>query len=262
MLAIAAHPDDIEFMMAGTLLLLGDAGWAVHYLNLSSGNLGSMTFSSADTARVRRSEAQAAAAQMNAVWHPPICNDLQIFYDDRTLRRLTGTIRAVDPSIILTHSPQDYMEDHMNTCRLTLTAAFARGVPNYRTVPARKPVQTAVTIYHGSPHGLQDALRRRVVPEAFVDTTTVHVRKRAALECHKSQRGWLDATQGMNSYIATMEEFAQRLGSWSGGFTYAEGWRRHAHWGYSDEGDDPLHDALKARYVVNPAYKPALDQPR
>jgi LmbE family N-acetylglucosaminyl deacetylase len=40
-IAIAAHPDDIEFVMAGTLLLLGEAGWDLHYLNLSSGNLGS-----------------------------------------------------------------------------------------------------------------------------------------------------------------------------------------------------------------------------
>jgi LmbE family N-acetylglucosaminyl deacetylase len=123
-------------------------------------------------------------------------------------------------------------------------------------------VQTAVTIYHGSPHGLQDSLRRRVVPEAFVDTTTVQERKRAALECHKSQQGWLDATQGMSSYIATMEGFARTLGIWSGKFTYSEGWRRHAHWGFGEEKDDPLRDALKGRYLVNPAYKPSLDQPR
>jgi hypothetical protein len=40
-LAIFAHPDDIEFVAAGTLLLLKQAGWEIHYLNLSSGNLGS-----------------------------------------------------------------------------------------------------------------------------------------------------------------------------------------------------------------------------
>ena len=40
-LAIAAHPDDIEFMMAGTLLLLKERGWEIHYFNLSTGNRGS-----------------------------------------------------------------------------------------------------------------------------------------------------------------------------------------------------------------------------
>jgi len=258
-LAIAAHPDDIEFMMAGTLLLLHDAGWEIHCMNISSGNLGSLTMSPAKIARIRRAEAQASAAVMQAVWHAPICNDLQVFYDDRTLRRVAAVVREVNPSIVLTHSPQDYMEDHMNTARLAVTATFARSVPGYRTVPARHHVPTNVTIYHGSPHGLRDGLRRPVVPEAFVNTTDVQDRKREALECHRSQRGWLSATQGMDSYIATMEEFARTLGSMSKTFTFAEGWRRHLHYGFGEENDDPLKAALKDRYVLNPAYQRIVD---
>jgi LmbE family N-acetylglucosaminyl deacetylase len=196
---------------------------------------------------------------MNATWHPSICDDLQVFYDDRTLRRVAAIVREVDPSIVLTHSPQDYMEDHMNTARLAVSATFARGVPGYRTLPLREPVQTAVTIYHASPHGLRDGLRRRVIPEAFVNTTTVQERKREALACHRSQRDWLDATQGMNSYIATMDEFARTLGSLSRKFRYAEGWRRHLHYGFSDEQADPLKAALKGRYLVNARYARALD---
>ena len=78
-LAIAAHPDDIEFMMAGTLCLLRDAGWVIHYLNVSTGNLGSIKGSAAATARTRRKEARAAAALLGAVWHAPVCNDLEVF---------------------------------------------------------------------------------------------------------------------------------------------------------------------------------------
>ena len=70
-IAIAAHPDDIEFVMAGTLLLLGEAGWDLHYLNLSSGNLGSTTMTPERTARVRRAEARAAAKMLGATWHAP-----------------------------------------------------------------------------------------------------------------------------------------------------------------------------------------------
>lgn len=245
--------------MAGTLILLADEGWEVHCLNVSSGNLGSLTQPPAVTARVRRAEAQRAARSINATWHPSICNDLEVFYDDRTLRRLTAIVREVDPAIVLTHSPQDYMEDHMNTARLAVTATFARGVPGYRTIPRRDPVQTAVTIYHGSPHGLRDGLRRRVIPEAFVNTTSVQDRKRQALGCHRSQRDWLDATQGMDSYIATMDEFARTLGSMSRTFRYAEGWRRHLHYGFADEQTDPLRDALRRQYLVNTRYRRALD---
>jgi LmbE family N-acetylglucosaminyl deacetylase len=258
-LAIAAHPDDIEFMMAGTLLLLRDTGWDIHYMNVSSGNLGSFTSSPTETARIRSTEAQASATLMQAVWHAPICDDLQVFYDDRALRRLAAVIRDVDPSIVLTHSPQDYMEDHMTTARLAVTATFARGVPGYRSMPPCDPVQTAVTIYHASPHGLRDGLRRRVVPEAFVNTTDVQERKRKALGCHRSQRDWLDKTQGMDSYVATMDGFARALGKMSRKFRYAVGWRRHLHYGFADEHADPLRDALERRYLVNAQYRRALD---
>jgi LmbE family N-acetylglucosaminyl deacetylase len=258
-LAIAAHPDDIEFVMAGTLLLLRAAGWNIHVLNLSAGNLGSRTMSVAETARVRRCEARAAATLLSATWHPPICKDLQIFYTDRALRQLCGVIRRVTPSVILTHSPEDYMEDHMTTARLAVTAAFARGMPNYRTVPTSKASDHPVTVYHASPHGLRDGLRRIVVPGAFVDTTSVQEQKRAALACHASQKDWLDASQGLGSYLDAMDDFSRQLGKRSRKFRHAEGWRRHSHLGFCDEAADPLRDALGKKYLVNPAYERSLN---
>ena len=258
-LAIAAHPDDIEFVMAGTLLLLRQAGWDIHYLNLSTGNLGSTRLSPAATARVRRREARAAAKVLGATWHAPLCNDLEIFYDPRTLRRLGAVIRDVDPAVILTHSPQDYMEDHMNASRLAVSAAFVRAMPGYKTSPARKPVSTAVTIYHANPHGLRDQLRRRVRPGAYVDTTSVQQTKHTALACHASQHAFLDTTQGMNSYLQTMEDFSQAVGKLSGRFQHAEGWRRHLHWGFCDENADPLRDALGTKYRVDEEYEAELN---
>jgi len=103
-LAIAAHPDDIEFCMAGTLLLLKEAGWATHYLNLASGQCGSAQYSAARTRMVRRREAQRAAALLGCQFHPPFLEDLAIFYDAATLRRVAAVIRRVRPAIVLTHS--------------------------------------------------------------------------------------------------------------------------------------------------------------
>ena len=258
-IAIAAHPDDIEFVMAGTLRLLHEAGWQTHYLNLSTGNLGSTTMGPAETARVRRREAQAAAKVLGASWHAPFCNDLQIFYDDRSLRRLGAVIREAAPRVILTHAPQDYMEDHTTTSRLAVSAAFVRAMPGYRTTPARRPTEVPVTIYHANPHGQRDQLRRRVPVGAYVDTASVHELKRRALECHASQRGFLDTTQGMDDYVRTMEDFSLRMGRQSGRFRHAEGWRRHLHYGFCDEGDDPLRDALGAKYLVDEDYERSLN---
>ena len=244
--------------MAGTLLMLQRAGWEIHCLNVANGNLGSMTIPPATLARVRRREAQAAARVLEAVWHPPLCNDLGIFYDDRTLRRVCAVVRSVAPTVILTHSPQDYMEDHMITARLALSAAFVRANPGFRTIPARPGVEGPVTVYHASPPGMRDGLRRRLPPGAFVNTTPVHDRKTAALACHESQRQWLDASQNMDDYVRTMDDFSQTMGKLSGAFRHAEGWRRHLHFGYCPEDADPLRDALGKDYQINKAYERGL----
>jgi LmbE family N-acetylglucosaminyl deacetylase len=258
-LAIAAHPDDIEFVMAGTLLMLQRAGWEIHCLNVANGNLGSMTIPPAELARVRRREAIAAARVLGAVWHPPVCNDLEIFYDTGTLRRVCAVIRSVQPTVILTHSPQDYMEDHMITARLAVTAAFARAAPGYRTIPPRATTRQAVTIYHASPHAMQDGLRRTLPPGAFVNTTPVHEQKTAALACHESQRRWLDTTQNMDDYVRTMEASSRRMGKLSGRFRHAEGWRRHLHFGFCAEDADPLRDALEHDFIVSKTYERSLE---
>jgi LmbE family N-acetylglucosaminyl deacetylase len=258
-LAIAAHPDDIEFVMAGTLLMLRRAGWEIHCLNVANGNLGSMTIPPAELARVRRREAVAAAKVLGAVWHPPLCNDLEILYETRTLRRLCAVIRSVAPTVILTHSPQDYMEDHMITSRLAVTAAFVRATPGYRTIPVRAATSQAVTIYHASPHGMRDGLRRTLPPGAFVNTTEVHAQKSAALACHESQRRWLDTTQDMDDYVRTMDASSRRMGKLSRTFRYAEGWRRHLHFGFCAEEADPLRAALGPDFLVSKTYERSLE---
>jgi N-acetylglucosamine malate deacetylase 1 len=259
-IAIGAHPDDIEFYMAGTLLLLGQAGYETHYLNLASGNCGSSEQNSVRTRARREAEARAAAAVLGASYHPNLTDDLEIFYEASLLRRLAAIIREVRPGIVLTHSPQDYMEDHTNTARLAITAAFARGMPNFRTVPRRRAVEGEVAVYHGMPHGLRDSLRRRVVPGAFIETTSVQARKRQALACHQSQQNWLDLSQGLNSYLRAMEDSSREVGRLSRRFQHAEGWRRHLHLGFSGSEIDPLRDALGRNCLINQAYERSLQR--
>ncbi|EEF59115.1 PIG-L deacetylase family protein [Pedosphaera parvula] len=258
-IAIAAHPDDIEFQMAGTLMLLKQAGYETHYMNVSSGNCGSLEFDSKRTRVVRAGEGKQAAKILGAKFHPSLTDDLEIFYDLKMLRRLAAVIREVKPSIVLTHSPQDYMEDHMNTCRLAVTAAFTHGMPNFKTIPSRPIYNGDVTLYHCMPHGLRDGLRRRVWPGAYVNVASVQETKRNSLAAHKSQQGWLDASQGMNSYLLAMEEMSLELGKMSKKFKYAEGWRRHLHLGFAARDIDPLAEVLKSNYLINKAYEQALE---
>ncbi len=258
-IAIGAHPDDIEFFMAGTLLLLGQAGYETHYLNLASGDCGSTRHDAAATRSIRSREARAAARLLGAKFHAAFTDDLEIVYSVTLLRQLAAVLREVKPTIVLTHSPQDYMEDHMNTSRLAVTAAFTRGMPNFKTVPARAAATYEVTVYHAMPHGVRDGLRRRVFAGAFVNTSSVHALKRAALAEHKSQQPWLETSQGLNSYLRTMEEMSLEVGRMSKRFRLAEGWRRHLHLGFCGPEADPLREALRRNYRVNQQYERGLE---
>ena len=135
------------------LRLLREAGWDIHYFNVSNGNMGSTVLSAAETERTRTKEAQRASKLLGAKWYAPICDDLQIFYTDENIRRVCAVVRAAQPSVVLTHALQDYMEDHMITARLAVTGTFTRGIPNYRSKPPRKGSLAPVTVYHAMPHG-------------------------------------------------------------------------------------------------------------
>jgi N-acetylglucosamine malate deacetylase 1 len=256
-IAIAAHPDDIELMMAGTLLLLKQRGFETHYLNISSGNVGSIQHDSESITQIREEEAREAARILGAYYHRPFRNDLEVFYDEKTLRHLAAIIREVKPSIVLTHSPSDYMEDHTNTCRLAVTASFARGMPNFRTDPPYSAETYDCTVYHSLPHTLRDQLRQPVVPGAFVNTTDVHEKKMMALRAHQSQQNWLDVSQKLNSYLQAMEDISLAVGRMSKSFTHAEGWRRHLHFGFCGPDTDPL-TALGKDYMINEDFENKL----
>jgi len=250
-LAIFAHPDDIEFVAAGTLLLLKERGWDIHYMNLCNGNCGSVEMDADTTARKRLDEAKEAARILGATFHAPISNDMELSYCPPLLRKVVAVVRESKASIVLTHAPSDYMEDHMETCRLAVTAAFSHGIPNLASDPPREAYFHDVTVYHAMPHGLCTPLRVPIKADAFVNTTSVHEIKREALAAHECQKHWLDVSQGMDSYLISMDEASKRVGKLSGKFEFAEGWRRHLHLGFSTAEIDPLKDALGDLCLVN-----------
>jgi LmbE family N-acetylglucosaminyl deacetylase len=257
-LAIVAHPDDIEFVMAGTLLLLKERGVDIHFWNLANGCYGSRVHSKEETARIRWDEAQAGARLAGATIHEPLVDDLGIFYSAEMIAKVASVVRAVKPEIVLTHSLQDYMEDHMIAARLAVTAAFIRGGPNYVTDPPVAHWEGDTVVYHSVPHTERGPMRELVHPELYVDISTTVKRKGEMLACHASQEAWLDATQGMSSLVGDMEKYGRALGRRSGRFEMAEGFRRHLHAGFAPEAYDPLRDILGDKAWADPAYRDVI----
>ena len=242
--ALACHPDDIEFMMGGALRLLKAAGCSLHYMNLANGCCGSTQYSRDQIARIRRQEGQNAAKYLGATFHESLANDLEVFYTPELISKVAAVVREIRPDIMLLPSPEDYMEDHIITCRIGVTAAFCRGIPNFPTDPPREPTLQDVVLYHALPYGLRDGLRRRILPDFYVDITSVIDDKEQMLACHESQKRWLDETQGLDSYLHTMREMSAEVAAMAGRGRYAEGWRRHSHLGFSTTETDPLMEIL------------------
>ena len=242
--AIAAHPDDIEFMMAGTLALLRQAGFEIHYMNLANGSLGTNRHGHDEIVALRRQESLDACAKLGAVHHESLVDDIEIFYERDTLFRLASVVRQVAPDILLTQHPEDYMEDHTNTARLAVTAAFCRGMTNFKAIPPVPAVAGDIAVYHALPYPLQTPMRQPVKAGLYVDVTPVMGLKTTALACHRSQKEWLDVSQGMDSYLITMDNLCRDIGAMSGKFARAEGWTRHHHLGFTAVDCDPLAEAL------------------
>jgi LmbE family N-acetylglucosaminyl deacetylase len=243
-LAAAAHPDDIEFLFAGTLLRLKQAGCEIHYWNLANGSCGTAEHDKTEIIRLRRAEAEASATLAEAIYHPPLCDDLMVYYIPDLVARAAAVVREVKPTLMLIPSPQDYMEDHTNTCRILVTAAFVRGMRNFACQPPTPPWDGQTVLYHGLPHGLRDGLRRLVRSGQYVDIEPVLDTKREMLRQHETQKNWLDASQGIGAYLSEMENMCRTIGEMSGQFAFAEGWRRHSHLGFAGPDDDPLSDLL------------------
>ncbi len=218
-LAIGAHPDDIEFMMAGTLLLLKAAGAEIHMWNLANGYGGTAVHSREEIIRLRWEEAQASARVAGAGIYPPIADDLALFYELPYIQQVAAVVRRVQPDILLVPSLPDYMEDHQNACRLAVTGAFVRAIHTFVTIPPEDPWGGELALYHAEPYGLRDSLRRLVRAGQYVDIGPVLAVKRKMLAQHRSQKEWLDVSQGMDAYLTTMEEMSREAGTLSVAFT-------------------------------------------
>jgi len=228
-LAVGAHPDDVEFMMAGTLALLADTGYKCHIHTVANGNCGTATHTHGEIIRLRRQEAHNAAAVIGAAYHPGFVNDIEILYEEGLLRKVTALVREVQPGIVLVPSPNDYMEDHQNASRLMVSACFCRGMRNWISDPPLPATMQDVYLYHANPYGNRDGMRNLVVPSIYVDISEKIETKENMLRCHATQKEWLDVSQGKDSYLQAMRDICAEIGRMAPQHVrYAEGFRQHA----------------------------------
>jgi LmbE family N-acetylglucosaminyl deacetylase len=242
-LALLAHPDDAEFLCAGTLIRLSrEHGWAVHIASMTPGDCGSAELPPEEISCVRRAEGQKAAESVGGRYHCLEERDLLVTYNERALSKVTALLRAVRPRVVFTHSPADYMLDHEMTSTLARAAAFAAPVPNYLRDPGQgRPLEHIPHLYYCDPIQGKDPLGRDVPPGFCIDISPVIDAKAAMLACHASQREWLLKHHGLDQYLQAMRHWAAARGQ-PCGVAYAEGFRQHL--GHSYPQDNLLGQLL------------------
>ncbi len=248
-LAVLAHPDDAEFLCAGTLVRLRkEHGWEVHIASMTPGDCGSAEHTPDEIARIRRGEGKAAAETIGGTFHCVEERDLRVIYTEAALEKVVRLLNKVRPDVLFTHSPDDYHLDHEQTSKLVRAASFAAPIPNFLhnrvgAVELDPPLDHIPHVFYCDPLEGKDAFGQPIKPLFRIDISGAIADKSRMLECHHSQRAWLLKHHGVDELVASMTAWGATQGK-EAGVAYAEGFRQHL--GHSYPQDNILGKLLGA----------------
>jgi len=195
-LAIGAHPDDLECHCGGTLARYVAEGHEVVMCHASVGDHGADGELAAQLAATRTEEARRAAAIAGAQHATLDFSDGGIRGDDAEQRRAVEfLVREVAPNLVITHSAADYHPDHRELHRLVLDAVHLASNPR-RGAPA-PALPEHVPIYF-----METDASLRFEPTEWVDITTTVDAKRRMAECHASEldAGYVEQVLARSAY--------------------------------------------------------------
>jgi N-acetylglucosamine malate deacetylase 1 len=227
-LALLAHPDDAEFLCAGTLIRLSrECGYRVHIATMTAGDCGSVEYPPDEIGRIRKAEGADAAKLMGAEYHCVGEKDLRVFFNNESLERVVSLIVQVQPSIVITHSPDDYHLDHEMTSTIVRAATFAAPIPNFMHGRwPHPPLDHIPHLFYCDPLEGKNLFGVQVEPNFRIDITSHIDLKSEMLAAHASQRNWLLKHHGVDNYLIAMREWSKIQGERMC-VGYAEGFRQH-----------------------------------
>jgi LmbE family N-acetylglucosaminyl deacetylase len=220
-LAVGAHPDDLEILCAGTLARLAHARHHVTMCVATDGSAGHFEIPASELAPIREQEARAAALLIGADFLWLGLADEFIFDDVTTRLLIVDLIRQTQPDVILTHDPFDYHPDHRNLSKLVFDASFVATLPNIKT--QLRAHSTVPSLYY-----MDTLAGRHFEPSEYVDISSVIDVKRKMLLCHQSQIAWLKEHDRID--IVDFMEVTNRFRGIQSGVQYAEGFRSESSW--------------------------------
>ena len=216
-LVISCHPDDMEIYCGGTLLRCAKRGDNVTVCHVANGNMGHVVLQPDELRDIRIKEAQKSGAM--AGFRVVTCDVGDLLVDSASKEqqdKLVAVLRQVQPDLIITHAPNDYMNDHVAVSELVFKASFSATVPHYE--PQLGPACRVVPIYYMENANLVDC-----EPDIYVDITDELEQKLQMLACHESQIIWLKDHD--DSDVLEDTRVYSRFRGLQCGTKYAEGFR-------------------------------------
>jgi LmbE family N-acetylglucosaminyl deacetylase len=214
-LAVGAHPDDLEQLCGGTLARFAREGHHVVMCHATRGDKGSYVHTSEEISRIRTTEAQKAAEICGAEHATLGLSDGEVLAADPAQRRLVvDLVREARPDLIITHSPGDYMSDHTEISKLVFDCSFHATLPLFAT--GKQHHSKVAPIYY-----METLSGLGFEPTEFVDVSGVIETKTAMLEAHESQLSWLRDHDGVD--IVQQMRTASAFRGQQCGVAYAEG---------------------------------------
>jgi LmbE family N-acetylglucosaminyl deacetylase len=217
-MAIEAHPDDVEYYCAGTLAKYAATGHELAIAIATNGEVGSPCLSKAETAALRETEARRAAALIGAevFWlgYP------DAFLSNSAQFRLhtIDTIRRFRPDVILTlDKDSDYHPDHVAAAQAVWDVRFLVTAPNIET--ESPPCETMPELFF-----MDTCAGIGFEPEIYVDITAHWETKAAMIACHQGQEAWCQDQYGFS--LVENARVQSRFRGYQAGCQYAEAFRR------------------------------------
>jgi len=223
-LAFGVHPGDIEYFCGGTLAKYAQAGHAVSMAIMCKGDCVAISVDREENLRTREQESRKAAAIIGATLYQIGFWDFHIPRDEAGKDRIVRVVREVQPDVIITHGPGDYLVDHTIASELVLECALM--APQVGIVTdSLAPTRGAHLLHMDTLSGLG------FTPDEFVDITDVFETKLQMLLCHESSLAPWRGHPVLDS--VEMMEVSARYRGIQANVRYAEAFRRDRKWGWA-----------------------------
>lgn len=174
-LAIFAHPDDVELAVGGTLLKMKHLGYKTGALDVTQGEMGTR-----GTPQSRAKEAAEAAQILQLDIRENLgLPDGHVFADDESRTKLVRVLRRLKPKVVLTHQTDDPHPDHNHIVQLVRESARLASMRRYDEQTGDEKIAVPIVAHN--------VFSRLVRPSFVVDTSDFLEAKMAAIRAHGSQ---------------------------------------------------------------------------